>query len=88
MAKTNLRYSDNPVEIGMVRYVSVTDGMESMTVGCHIVTVLEPSRLVWDPECQVWTTIYPYRVRPATAHEEMDYLALPRSRADTFRAVA
>lgn len=87
---TNIRYSDNQVEVGMVRYVAVTNGKRAPygEVACHIVIAVETPIRVWDEEARTHVTQYPYRVRLATPAEEAEYLALPNQAAQIAFRVA
>ncbi len=67
---TNLRYSDEPVHVGMLRYVGGDNG-----VAAHIITELLPPKQFWDVEHRQQATTYPYRVRPTTEAEETTYSA-------------
>lgn len=74
--KTNLRFSDAPVEIGMIRYVSSPIAGESVAA-CIVISTEAPVR-IFDQEERCYCRSYPYRVRRATEAEEAAYLALPR----------
>jgi hypothetical protein len=73
--KTDIRYSNNPVEIGMIRYVgSLVPGED---IACHVVIEVMAPRKVWDPEFRCFSTDYPYRVRRATKAEQAEHEAEP-----------
>lgn len=80
----NLRYSDTPVEIGMMRYVRSPVAGENVAA-CVVIGTEEPLR-TYDPEERCYRHSYPYRVRRATAAEEAQYLALSRSDCVGWRA--
>ena len=63
----SIRYSETPVEIGMVRYVGVDGGNE---VAAHVVTELLGTVPYYDPEERRHFTSYVYTVRRATEAEE------------------
>jgi len=69
------RYSDAPVEVGMIRYVGSPVAGED--VAACVVTKILPSIRVWDPEYRRHLVSYPYKIRRATKAEEVAYLALP-----------
>jgi len=68
---TNVRYSNTPVEVGMLRYVGDGEG----GISAHIILDLLPKLRVWDAEEQHYRASYPYTVRRATPAEESAYLA-------------
>lgn len=83
--KTNLRYADAPIEIGMIRYVSSTVVGEDV-VACIVISAEAPIR-IFDQDERCYRHSYPFRVRRATKDEEAAYLTLPRDiAATTYRA--
>lgn len=76
--------SDEPVEVGTMRYVGRTDATGKCVA--HVVTEIAGERRIYDPEAGGMVTIYLYRSRLATAAEASAYLALPRDVCGTWRA--
>lgn len=79
MTKTYKRYSDDPVEIGMIRYVGMGEPLGPTY--CCVVTKIDGEGLgeqrVWDEEFRCWGVTYVYLCRRATSEEEAVYKAIP-----------